>query len=148
MTNCLVKASPAAHFFAGSLSLLLVTAWLFASNHCAVAEYLPKQTLASGEHESCPGHPASQPEKEQGGCDGQNCCKSLSAPVLGQIKSLVAADQFGFIPPREFSTLASWETDQHAAAIWEIDTGPPGASSFAESVLQRSLLAHAPPPLA
>jgi hypothetical protein len=26
-----------------------------------------------------------------------------------------------------------------------LDTGPPGATSFAELVLQRSILAHAPP---
>ena len=30
----------------------------------------------------------------------------------------------------------------------ELDTGPPGAGSFAETVLQRSILAHAPPSLA
>ncbi|MGH8094020.1 MAG: hypothetical protein ACREIF_11195 [Chthoniobacterales bacterium] len=29
-----------------------------------------------------------------------------------------------------------------------LDTGPPGGRTFAESVLQRSLLAHAPPFLA
>ncbi len=29
----------------------------------------------------------------------------------------------------------------------ELDTGPPFAGSFAESVLQRSILAHAPPSL-
>ncbi len=29
----------------------------------------------------------------------------------------------------------------------ELDTGPPFAGSFAESVLQRSILAHAPPVL-
>ena len=29
-----------------------------------------------------------------------------------------------------------------------LDTGPPGAHSFAELILQRSLLAHAPPFLA
>jgi hypothetical protein len=28
-----------------------------------------------------------------------------------------------------------------------LDTGPPGLRSFAESVLQRSVLAHAPPSL-
>ena len=29
--------------------------------------------------------------------------------------------------------------------VIEWDTGPPAANSFAESVLQRSILAHAPP---
>jgi hypothetical protein len=32
-----------------------------------------------------------------------------------------------------------------AAAPLLLDTGPPGAFSFAELILQRSLLAHAPP---
>ena len=34
----------------------------------------------------------------------------------------------------------------HCAPL-ELDTGPPFADSFAESVLQRSILAHAPPSL-
>jgi hypothetical protein len=34
------------------------------------------------------------------------------------------------------------------AAPLLLDTGPPGARSFAELILQRSLLAHAPPILA
>jgi hypothetical protein len=36
---------------------------------------------------------------------------------------------------------------QHHVAPLLLDTGPPGACSFAELILQRSLLAHAPPVL-
>jgi hypothetical protein len=36
------------------------------------------------------------------------------------------------------------ETRLHNA-VQQLGTGPPSVSSFAESVLQRSILAHAPP---
>jgi hypothetical protein len=38
--------------------------------------------------------------------------------------------------------IANW---QSATSPLSLDTGPPGARSFAELILQRSVLAHAPP---
>jgi hypothetical protein len=42
----------------------------------------------------------------------------------------------------EFAFIAN---SQHATSPLLLDTGPPGARSFAELILQRSILAHAPP---
>jgi hypothetical protein len=47
-----------------------------------------------------------------------------------------------------FEKLALIVTSRNALLPLLLDTGPPGARSFAELILQRSILAHAPPFLA
>jgi hypothetical protein len=44
-----------------------------------------------------------------------------------------------------FEKLAFISNSQSATSPLLLDTGPPGARSFAELILQRSVLAHAPP---
>lgn len=146
-TNLPVQHRPTSRFFTGALSLLLGVAWLVASNHCAfaVAYALSQPTKAT--HEHCAGHAGSeQPEKKNGnGCGDQSCCKSLSAPALTLAKSPVAFDYFDFVTADYLAAVPAGLGNRHRAVVFELDTGPPAASSFAESVLQRSLLAHAPP---
>ncbi|MEO5721057.1 MAG: hypothetical protein ABIR71_06265 [Chthoniobacterales bacterium] len=132
-------------FFPGALSLLLAAAWLLASNHCAVAA-LVQQHSAKATHEHCAGHTTDSGKKgKDHGCDDQNCCKSLAAPAVALAKSPVVFDQFKFIAADYFPAILPGRNDLHSTVVLELDTGPPGACSFAESVLQRSLLAHAPP---
>lgn len=127
-------------FFSATAALVTATAWFFAANHCAVANLLPK----TAEHEHCSADTPADDGKPSD-CDGLNCCKSLSAPATFA-KKLVGYD-------KAFYTLKDYVVgefvfpiDRHDAPIAELDTGPPPpANSFAESVLQRSLLAHAPP---
>ncbi|MEP6810000.1 MAG: hypothetical protein ABI992_07135 [Chthoniobacterales bacterium] len=146
-TNPAVQKRPTARVFSGAVSLLLAAAWLLASNHCAVAGFALKNP-AEATHEHCAGHGGSgQPQKDKG-CDDQNCCKSLNAPSVTLAKSPVSFDQFHFVTADYFATVLPARGQLHPAVIFELDTGPPGLSSFAESVLQRSLLAHAPPSLA
>lgn len=84
-----------------------------------------------------------QPEK-QNDCGDVPCCKILratataSAPLVSKPIWLGALITF-FKPSIP-------ETKTEATKFSRIlDTGPPGENSFAESVLQRSILAHAPP---
>ncbi len=134
--------------FPGALSLLLAAAWLLASNHCAVAA-LAQQYSAKATHEHCAGHAgdSEEPQKDNG-CDDQNCCKSLTAPAVALAKSPVSFDQFDFVAADYLAAILPGHSDLHPAVAFELDTGPPEASSFAVTVLQRSLLAHAPPTLA
>lgn len=125
------------------VALATTVAWFLAANHCAVVCLLPN-TSASSEHEHCAASDAPADNDQPAGCDNLNCCKSLSAPA-NFAKKLVGYD-------RAFYTLKDYvvsefifSSDQHDALISELDTGPPRPHSFAESVLQRSLLAHAPP---
>jgi hypothetical protein len=75
------------------------------------------------------------------------CCKILRAVVPTIAKSWTRSD--GDVSDIHFSLedclLAHF---RDALAPLLLDTGPPDAHSFAELILQRSLLAHAPPTVA
>ncbi len=133
--------------FRATFSLVAVAAWLLASNHCALAGLTPapKEAVATSHCHGSSDAPA--PDEKERDCDGSKCCNSLAAPSLAFAKDVVNYDAAFFIaadyPPFEQSVLGY----EHEAPIAEIDTGPPRSDSFAESVLQRSILAHAPPSL-
>jgi hypothetical protein len=139
-----VKGRTAKRLFGAIVSTVVVLAWLAASNHCAVAGLLPAPS-AAGEHEHCPGHEAPAKQDKDGGCDGQNCCKSLSVPFTALAKNQLTYDATSFLTAEYPATSLSRLSEQRDAPILELDTGPPGPCSFAELVLQRSVLAHAPP---
>ena len=76
------------------------------------------------------------------------CCKVLRAVPFAKTKSWARDDaKFSDVDLRveEFALIALLPDAQASSSL---DTGPPGARSFAELTLQRSLLAHAPPFLA
>lgn len=74
------------------------------------------------------------------------CCKTLSAtPAPGKISAGYDLNFFGLRPYLEVDF--QFVSADSAAPSAELDTGPPEIRTFAESVLQRSLLAHAPPVL-
>lgn len=132
--------------FSTAVALVTAAAWLLAANHCAVACLLPQSTASTSEHEHCTPSEAPGDKGEPAGCDSLNCCKSLSAPATFA-KKLVGYDKAFYTPTDYVVSEFVFLSDQHDAPISELDTGPPRAHSFAELVLQRSLLAHAPPPL-
>ena len=121
------------------IALVTAAAWFLAANHCAVASLVPK----TAGHEHCAADTPAD-EGKPNDCDGLNCCKSLSAPAVFA-KKLVGYDKAFFTPQDYIVGEFAFPTDQHDALISELDTGPPPPNSFVESVLQRSLLAHAPP---
>lgn len=127
------------------MALLVIAAWLLAANHCLVAGLMPVSSVAAASHEHCGGKKSSQPEKKNRGCDGQNCCKSLSAPAIALAKNLVAADTVSFAPNDYTGSVANPFVGEYGALVGKLDTGPPFGDSFLETVLQRSLRAHAPP---
>ncbi len=132
--------------FSAAVSLVALAAWLVASNHCALAGILPKPVAATSEHSHCGGSQEAPVEKEQGGeCDGSRCCDALSAPPLALAKNLISYDAAFFLATDYLGSDFGSSGTHHDAPICELDTGPPVIVSFAESVLQRSLLAHAPP---
>lgn len=130
---------------------MAVAAWLLASNHCAIANFIPAPAAdAPAEHSHCqpagtssPAEPAS--EQPANDCDGSKCCGSLSAP-LALAKNPVSSDQLAFATFAHPLTGSAIFGEPHNLLPEEVDTGPPPERcSFAESVLQRSILAHAPP---
>lgn len=126
------------------ISLVAFSAYAFGSNYCALAPAAPTVVKAPS-HAGCPGHDS--PAKGDKSDDMQ-CCKEFPPATVAVAKNLVAFDTFGFATQLYF-TSAVFTAEQSRAELrpLELDTGPPLAASFAESVLQRSILAHAPPSL-
>ena len=132
--------------FSATVSLVTVAAWFVASNHCALANVVPKP--AASDHSHCGSSQEAPDEKDNGGeCDGSKCCKSLSVPTLAFAKSAVSFDSALFVAKDYLGRDSGSLGTHHDPPICELDTGPPATRSFAESVLQRSVLAHAPPSL-
>jgi hypothetical protein len=120
--------------------LMAICSWFAISNHCAFAAVATKTDSVQTE---CPFH--STPAKQKQEPSRLQCCKILRAVVFAQTKSWARDDaKFFDVDPcvEEFALVALLH---HAQASLPLDTGPPGARSFAELILQRSLLAHAPP---
>src|SRR4029077_17282524 len=113
--------------------------WIAISNHCAFAAIATTIDLTQS---ACPFH--SKPAKEKQQSSQVQCCKILRAVALAKTKSWARDDA-------KLSTvdLCLRERALIARSLSTLplllDTGPPGARSFAELILQRSLLAHAPP---
>ena len=119
---------------------IAICSWFAISNHCALAAVATKTDSAQAE---CPFH--SKPTKQKQEPSQLQCCKILRAVVFAQTKSWARDDAKSFdvdLCVEEVTLVALLPNVQ---ASWSLDTGPPGARSFAELILQRSILAHAPP---
>jgi hypothetical protein len=71
------------------------------------------------------------------------CCKTLRAVTVTKIS--VAANALDFVLKEYLSDATLFLLSQPPGSLLALDTGPPRALSFSETVLQRSILAHAPP---
>jgi hypothetical protein len=122
---------------------ITICSWFSISNHCAFAAMARKTNSTQA---ACPFH--SKPEKQKEQSSQVQCCKVLRAVVPTIAKSW--ARGYGDVSdihfPFEDCRLLGYFRDPLAPLL--LDTGPPGAHSFAELILQQSLLAHAPPTVA
>jgi hypothetical protein len=122
---------------------IAICSWIAISNHCAFAAVATKNDSAQA---ACPFH--SKPEKQKEQSSQVQCCKILRAVAPTIAKSWTRSDgDFADIDFR-FEDCRLLAHFRDALAPLLLDTGPPGAFSFAELILQRSLLAHAPPTVA
>jgi hypothetical protein len=121
-------------------SCLVICSWLAISNHCALAALSapPRAT------ESCPMHskPA-QPKNESGSV----CCQILRAQPAPAVVKADAPSAEWLAAGFDFAVAVVGGVETRAPLPLALDTGPPRLVSFAASVLQRSLRAHAPPSL-
>jgi hypothetical protein len=121
--------------------MLTLVAWFSISNHCALAAFEGSQSVAV--HASCHGStPAPSKVPAKGG--QTPCCKLMRATVVRDSAS-VAEKTLTLLLQPYFVGLIVFPEQLYWPQSFELDTGPPLARSFAESVLQRSILAHAPP---
>jgi hypothetical protein len=122
---------------------IAICSWIAVSNHCAFAAVATEIDTAQTD---CPFH--SKPAKQKKQSSQVQCCKVLRAVVFAKTKDWTRNDakfcDANFPAQAGVFVVCS----SRVVAPLLLDTGPPGAFSFAELVLQQSLLAHAPPFLA
>jgi hypothetical protein len=126
----------------GAIVVVVICSWFAISNHCAFAALATKTDSA---RMGCPFH--SKPKEKPS--TGAQCCKVLRAVASAPAKRWARddtklSDAVGYCGDGVLTIAYSHTT----FAPLSLDTGPPGVRSFAELILQRSLLAHAPPSLA
>lgn len=125
-------------------SVVLVTlfAWFAISNHCALG--MLESAKAAATHAACHEN-GRTPSKSPGQDEQSPCCKTLRATLVDLSKPLVSFDASAFALQPYLVGLIRFPEQRDLLRPLELDTGPPFSGSFAESVLQRSILAHAPP---
>ena len=120
--------------------LLAIVSWIAISNHCAFSAISAPVGDTQG---ACPFH--SKPPKQKEQPSQVQCCKVLRAVVPAATKSSARDDANFPGGDLRFEKFAFLALSRNAPTPLLLDTGPPGALSFAELILQRSLLTHAPP---
>ena len=122
--------------------VIAICSWIAVSNHCAFAAVASEIDKTQTE---CPFH--SKPVKQKEQSSQVQCCKILRAVVFAKTKDWARDDAKLCDANFPVQTVAFFVDSSRPVAPLLLDTGPPGAFSFAELILQRSLLAHAPPVL-
>ena len=124
-----------------AIVLTTMMAWFSISNHCALGGLIAKtHSIVAPMH--CHGNQPTPSKKSSE--EEMPCCKMLRATLTSEAKVVEVATK-NFLPIERWIVADLIFTAEPQLSPFELDTGPPFAGSFAESVLQRSLLAHAPP---
>ena len=116
---------------------LTIAAWFSLSNHCSLGTIAPVAEAAAN---SCPMHSAPAKKKP---ATTTPCCKDVRAVVAKCVTANPMPTRS--VGTRDYVAEIFREPARVAIALRSLDTGPPGRLSFAESVLQESMLSHAPP---
>ncbi len=127
--------------FAGVV--IVICSWIAVSNHCAFAAVATDIDKAQNE---CPFH--SKPAKQKEQSSQVQCCKVLRAVAFAKDRTWMRDDARFAAANFPIQTDPLAVCSLRTAEPLLLDTGPPGALSFAELILQRSIFAHAPPFLA
>jgi hypothetical protein len=123
------------------LTLVVIASWLSLSNHCAIALVLPApESGTQVESGGCPMH--STPVKKKPAAKPP-CCKDVRAVVAKCLTASAATVRL--LSSFDYATNIVVRSEPATREIEVLDTGPPEFFGFAESVLQESVLAHAPP---
>jgi hypothetical protein len=126
--------------------VVMISAWFAISNHCALVAVATAAATATSTSGECPFHSkASMPAKPKP-VSNSTCCKNLQA-IASKCPNAFATKLFALCQI-DFGAQSLAPSPKVTTSPLQLDTGPPGAQSFAELILQRSILAHAPPFLA
>jgi hypothetical protein len=124
--------------------MLTMVAWFAISNHCvlgAIEAQAGNPVAHCHDHQSSPAQPGDGDQESP-------CCKTLRATVAAPVKPPEAQPDTSLFVYESISQIHAYDDRQLERVSYFADTGPPGASTFAELVLHRSMRVHAPPLLA
>lgn len=116
------------------------------TDRCALAVLVA--SAAQPPHSCCQKDEA--PPKTPGKSHEQStgkCCKTLDATLVSVARQLPGFNASFALDSNFVALVVFPNTSGFMPLAIALDTGPPFASSFAETVLQHSILAHAPPQL-
>jgi hypothetical protein len=122
-------------------ALLTIAAWFCVSNHCALVFSSRAALSAPAEASDCPMHSAPAEKKPKANIP---CCKDLRAIASHAAKNINALVR-QVVGAQDYAAAILVAPPRLTICSPALDTGPPHLRTFAESILQRSLLAHAPP---
>ena len=123
------------------VALVTLFAWFCLANHCVLGRSLgSSEDAPSGEPNGCPMHSA--PAKKNPATKIP-CCKDLRAVIAKCVSATPVTPRL--LGSCDYPARLLARPTRLAIQIAGLDTGPPGLFSFAESVLQESMLSHAPP---
>src|SRR6266481_333831 len=122
--------------------IITAVAWFFISNHCVLAELQDAPKAKTSCHQPCCG---GQPPAKSKSESAVECCKTLRVTLSGAAKDFAGYDTSLFALQLYFIGPVISTNDSGPIPVLELDTGPPFVTTFVESVLQRSILAPAPP---
>ena len=118
---------------------LSIIAWFLLSNHCALG-VSASPVEAGPEISGCPMHSTPAQKKP---VSKTPCCKDVRAIVAKGVMAIALGMRS--MGSHDYAPAVVGRPPRSAIDIESLDTGPPGCFSFAELVLQESMLAHAPP---
>ena len=122
-----------------SIVVVTIVAWLSISNHCAVGALVTAKTQSPMAQMHCHSDQPSPAKKD--GAKEMPCCKVLRA-TIAKDRSMVQ-DPVMSAQPIQYPAVVEillFSSSQPSGISNEFDTGPPFVLSFAELILQRSIL--------
>src|SRR5262249_31397859 len=111
---------------------IAICSWIAISNHCAFAAVAPQIDQAQNQ---CPFH--SKPAKQKENSSQAQCCKVLRAVFFAKTKHWTRDDAKFSDANFPIQATAFVACSPRVVAPLLLDTGPPGAFSFAELILQK-----------
>jgi hypothetical protein len=127
-----------------AIVLAMSISWFALANHCALAVMVAP--AAEPSHSCCPENKAADKAPAKGKKqESGECCKTLHATLVPVAKQLTDFDASFALHSYFVALVVFPNTSGFMPGTGELDTGPPGENSFTHLVLQRSILAHAPP---
>jgi hypothetical protein len=124
------------------VALVTMAAWFAISNHCLLGAI---EAPVGKPVTHCHG-PQPSPVKHHGSDQESPCCKTLRATLVSPVKApAVQANEILPVAHDFISQVLAFDDLRLKRVSYFADIGPPRSFTFAELVLQRSILAHAPP---